>query len=462
MAERHEPRTSRKRVYRTEEPFVYICANILIIDSNADSPRSIDMFRVSDAYDYSKSTAENYSRLHMTQSKSNERLSTILQNLAGAKEESGSYDHHPHVGDYAEIRKTRDYSYHPIYSHKRQLLQDRLIRDVVCGSREPLADPWIIFTAGAMGAGKSFSLNWMSQNGFFPLEDLSVLDPDEFKKSLPEWQGYVNANPLSAGALTHLESGFLVEIAQEALLQRKSNIQVDGSLRDWRWYQNVFKAIKKQYPSYHIAIMYIYAEKKVVYERVKKRAKITGREVPLETLNASIEQVPLSVQKLREHCDFVAYVDNSDTPRLTRLYDKEHPGGYDNPCWSQVKGLFPVHSELLERTASHEVERLLESKEPILFSKSYCTWCDRAKELLRLLGVRYQVCEINNFHPTELTFLMQTTLKNISGTHRVPQLYFKKSFIGNFEQLKELYLSEEVLNLLPTKCVKGSMPKLNF
>jgi len=443
MAESENHRRSRKRVYRVDKPA---------------SASYVDWFQVSDEYDYSKSTAENYSQPQSERANnSNVRLSNILQNIS--LEESGS---RLHVGDYVEIRKSRDYSYHPIYTRDRQVLQDRLIRDVVCGSREPQKSPWIIFTAGAMGAGKSFSLNWMSQNGYFPLENMSVLDPDEFKKALPEWQGYVKKNPLRAGELTHLESGYLVEIAQEALLQRRTNIQVDGSLRDWRWYVQVFKSIKKQYPEYHIGIMYIYARKEVVYKRVEKRAKITGREVPLETLNASIEQVPASVQKLRNHCDFVAYVDNSELPKLTRLYDREHGAGYDNPCWSHITHLFPERSAGLQKAAQVEVARLLESSEPILFSKTYCSWCDRAKEILRLLGVRYQVCEINNFRPSELPPLMQTVLKSISGTHQVPQLYFKRAFIGNFDQLRELYLSEEVLNLLPTNCVKGSIPKLTF
>jgi len=435
-------RNSRRRVYQ--------------VDTSASrTTSSLNLFQVSDLYDFSKSTAENYRRARRD---SHGRLSQILQNITN--EEGNASD--DHVGEYADIRKNRDYSYHPIYTKNRQLLQDRLIRDVVCGSRDPQQAPWIIFTAGAMGAGKSFSLNWMSEHGYFPLEDLSVLDPDEFKKSLPEWNGYVEANPMRAGELTHLESGLLVEIAQEALLQRRSNIQVDGSLRDWRWYVKVFQAIKRQYPEYHIAIFHIYAEKDVVYERVKKRAKITGREVPLKTLNESIEQVPYSVSQLRSHCDFVAYVHNSNMPKLTQLYDSEHPYGYENPCWSQIRRLFPVRSASLQKTASDEVERLLESKDPILFSKTYCTWCDRAKELLRLLGVQYQVCEINNFTPSELTLLMQSVLKSISGTHQVPQLYFNKAFIGNFDRLKQLYLSEEVLNLLPTKCSKGSMPRLDF
>ena len=78
---------------------------------------------------------------------------------------------------------------------------------------------------------------WIVYDAFFPIKIICITWSDKLCEHVV----------FSWGALTHLESGFLVEIAQEALLQRNSNIQVDGSLRDWRWYQKVFKAIKKQY-----------------------------------------------------------------------------------------------------------------------------------------------------------------------------------------------------------------------
>merc|ERR1719433_326023 len=111
----------------------------------------------------------------------------------------------------------------------------------------------------------------MSSKGYFPLEDMFVVDPDEFKKALPEWDGYVKSNPRTAGDMTHLESSLLVEITQEILLQRNCNINVDGSLRDWRWYQYVFTDIKRRHPHYRIAILYVYASPEIVYERIEKR-----------------------------------------------------------------------------------------------------------------------------------------------------------------------------------------------
>ena len=96
----------------------------------------------------------------------------------------------------------------------------------------------------------------------------------------PEWRCYVRRNRLSAGAYTHAESGYLVEIAQEAALRAGKHIWVDGSLRDAEWYQLTFRRILAAHPRYRIAILHVLADEATVFERVRRRALETGRGVP--------------------------------------------------------------------------------------------------------------------------------------------------------------------------------------
>jgi len=42
-----------------------------------------------------------------------------------------------------------------------------------------------------MGAGKSHVMHWMASKGYFPLQHVVRVDPDAFRKLLPEWEGYV-------------------------------------------------------------------------------------------------------------------------------------------------------------------------------------------------------------------------------------------------------------------------------
>lgn len=378
-----------------------------------------DAFQVEETYDYEQSTVDNY------------------------RAEQNSL-----VGDYVDIRQTLDYSYHPYYDERRQLLQDQLLKNVVSSGRRQQW-PWIVFTAGAMGAGKSFTIRWMNKNEYFPLSEVVQVDPDHFKSAMPEWRDYINLNALEAGTKTHLESGFLVEIAQEKLLSQSKHIQVDGSLRDYKWYQYVFQKIKERYPHYNIAILYIYASKPTVYKRVEARARVTGRHVPKESIDQSVEQVPYSVEQLKPYCDFVAYIENEGEPRLTNYFDQLHPDGTKDPSWLLIKNKFPSHDPELRAQCQNEIDDIFQQHDIVLFSKSWCTFSDRIKDLLASLNIHIVVAELDNFDSIEKTIVMQTCLVQLSSTHTVPQLYYRGRFIGDYSTVIK-YHDEGVLgNYLP-------------
>lgn len=129
---------------------------------------------------------------------------------------------------------------------------------------------------------------------------------------MTEWNGYVEAaremDHIAPGTLCHQESGFMQEIAQEAALRMQQNIWVDGSLRDGKWFRHVFTELRKKYPTYRIAIFYVYASEDVIRERIKKRAADTGRDVPEDMLQASLDAPDKSLGILMPHVDFVARI----------------------------------------------------------------------------------------------------------------------------------------------------------
>lgn len=122
-------------------------------------------------------------------------------------------------GPYASIRSTLDYEYHAHYTCARQSVQDQLITAALQENRapagtRPVASPWVVFTCGAMGSGKSHVLAWMKQRGFLPLQNLVLVDADLLRTRLPEWNGLVSLSPEKAGSLTHSESVYCIEILQ--------------------------------------------------------------------------------------------------------------------------------------------------------------------------------------------------------------------------------------------------------
>ena len=229
-----------------------------------------------------------------------------------------------HTGKYAAIRAGLDVSYHGTYSQARQALQDGLLDDALMGVQGGRETPWVVFTAGAMGSGKSHVFEHLVDRGVLPLQGVQILDPDMFKASLPEWRGYLKRDPHRAGFHTRRESGYLLEVAQEQALRDRRHVWVDGSLRDGEWYSGEFERISREHPAYKIAIVHVVATRSVVLERAERRAQITGRHVPISEIDDSLARVPRSVERLRTAVDFLAVVDNSaGKPFLVEYCDDE-------------------------------------------------------------------------------------------------------------------------------------------
>ncbi len=103
----------------------------------------------------------------------------------------------------------------------------------------PLATPTLI-----RGVGKGFVLGWMSATGILQLERVCKIDPDSFKLRLPEWQLYQSHLAAEAGTQTHAESSYVAEIAQQLAMENSLDVWVDGSLRNWQWYENELQRIR--------------------------------------------------------------------------------------------------------------------------------------------------------------------------------------------------------------------------
>jgi hypothetical protein len=222
-------------------------------------------------------------------------------------------------GRFAAERKNMDYTYHVNYIKSRQIKQDEIIEsylknayitdrngDICLQSTQP----WIVFTAGAMGSGKSHTLRYLSQQNLFPLKSFVWVDPDDIRHKFPEFNSYVETHPEMAGELTRSEAGYLSELLTTAALKQGRNVLVDGSLRDSDWYKLYFEELRELYPNLRIGILYVTAPRAEVFKRAETRSKITGRVVPKETIELALRQVPTSVRVLQPLSDFFCELHN--------------------------------------------------------------------------------------------------------------------------------------------------------
>mmetsp|Transcript_85589 Transcript_85589/g.228194 ORF Transcript_85589/g.228194 Transcript_85589/m.228194 type:complete len:354 (-) Transcript_85589:594-1655(-) len=79
-------------------------------------------------------------------------------------------------GPYARTRVALDYSYHCNYVRSRQKLQDEIVAWWVSQAK-PAERPWILFTAGSMGSGKTTMLRALAEKGCVALRDMVKVDP---------------------------------------------------------------------------------------------------------------------------------------------------------------------------------------------------------------------------------------------------------------------------------------------
>ena len=225
---------------------------------------------------------------------------------------------------FGSVRRSLDYSYHCHYTRERQLVQDgillRLYGDSILShgigtctgaAINQQEDQWIIFTAGPMGAGKSYTLQQLSETKRLSLDNFVLVDLDAIRRELPEYQYYASNNPSTAGDRTRKEAGCLTEIVTLAALQAGRSVVVDGSLRAYRWYRQYFARLRAEFPSLKIAIFSISAPRQSILHNAADRALETGRFVPLETLERVMKEVPQSMEILAPLADyFVTFVNN--------------------------------------------------------------------------------------------------------------------------------------------------------
>ena len=232
-------------------------------------------------------------------------------------------------GPYASIRATLDYNYHNNYVRSRQVMQDQLITEALAEkwnsgpATSSTHNPWIAFTCGAMGAGKSHVVEWLRQQGYVSLSRHVHIDADIFRSRLPEWDNYTSRNFENAGLLTQSESGFCVEILQEAALCARRNIWIDGSLRNIDWYSKVFGDVRKRFPEYRLALFVIEASEAVVLKRARSRAQTTRRHIPEEEIIDSLAAFPRATAQLGPKTDLFARILNNECgkdPTLVQLH----------------------------------------------------------------------------------------------------------------------------------------------
>jgi predicted ABC-type ATPase len=224
-----------------------------------------------------------------------------------------------YVGDFVEERKLENLRYPTAYVPARQKVQDEIIQDVV-RSGKISAKPRIIFTAGAYGAGKSTVLDALERTGYYDGKTFLRIDPDAIKEKIPEYAHLKAVNPSMAPTLVHRESTYIADLAFERALAQGKDVILDSSLKDTDHYRALIERIRKIYPHYQIEIVAVEASRNRVLQAYEERAQKTGRVIPADQIDESIEKSMASVDALTNDVDRVLKISNENTvPMLKEI-----------------------------------------------------------------------------------------------------------------------------------------------
>jgi hypothetical protein len=195
-------------------------------------------------------------------------------------------------GPFEEIRLGLDFVWHGCYPEWRYIEQDALIEKLMTAKTynregiEPLLNgQWVVFTAGAMGAGKGYVMKYLWDKNLIPLDSFVVVDPDWIRMELPEWPYLVKMNPKLAGSVLQKESGYLAEIAREALILAKQNVLVDGSLRDTEWALKDIQKLKDR--GLKIGVIHVTGNRETFKTQAEVRGHATNRYVDAKLVLSS-------------------------------------------------------------------------------------------------------------------------------------------------------------------------------
>jgi len=92
------------------------------------------------------------------------------------------------------------------------------------------------------------------------------------------------------------------------------------------------------------------------------------------------------------------------------------------------------------------IEELVNTNEVMIFSKSYCPWCKKTKQLFEEMGIEFHALELGQ--QGELGKQIQNKLLEVTGQRTVPNVWIKGKFIGGYDATQRLKNEGQLLTLL--------------
>jgi peptide-methionine (R)-S-oxide reductase len=91
---------------------------------------------------------------------------------------------------------------------------------------------------------------------------------------------------------------------------------------------------------------------------------------------------------------------------------------------------------------------LLAEHDVVVFSKTTCPFCTRAKKVIGSTGQTFHVLELDELPEAE-TMMLQDTLRDMTGARTVPRVFVKGKSIGGCDDVVQLQMEGKLETVLP-------------
>ena len=180
-------------------------------------------------------------------------------------------------------------------------------------------NPNSVFMAGGPGAGKSFTLDLLTKAGVIDTSKYVIINSDDIKELIPEYQTFKKVNPQKAADMVHVESTYLKDQVVKEATRRKVNFILDGTFSN----PLLAKALLQTLTGFQTKILFVDAPTEVLLKRVEERGKKTGRFVPTDYVKSASAQIRNSIAELSKVADITFFIISSERTAIKEIRWKD-------------------------------------------------------------------------------------------------------------------------------------------
>jgi predicted ABC-type ATPase len=231
----------------------------------------------------------------------------------------------------AHVTKGPDGSY--AFTPERQALHDEIINRHLEGKTPAEGTPVYNVLGGGSAAGKSTFVN---SDAGAALRDRNtvIVNADDIKADLPEYQQMFDAGDLNAANFVHEESSYLAARLQAASFENRLNVTLDG-VGDGAPAKLRGKINTARGAGYQVRGHYVTVPTDVAVTRVNTRAAQTGRLVPEAVVRGNHAGVSRTLSETYRDFDSVDLFDTRTTLAPVMSWQNGSFTVHDGGLWDE-------------------------------------------------------------------------------------------------------------------------------